>query len=144
VSDNITDIMLNGLAKRVLSPFLESERYKSLPLPRFLTRSIAAALRSAARVLAMTAPLRRIVVRELCESQPDPRNPKYLIYSIIDTLECGHSQSEYLFNGLLDLINPYTDSPVIRAKRHRCRPCAQLLVKKRPQSVPLPAVAKIA
>lgn len=95
-------------------------------------------------VALMAAPLRRIVARELCKSQPDPRNAKYIVYSIIDTLECGHAQDNYLFNGLLDLINPYTDSPVIRAKRHRCRPCMNLLAKKKPQSVPLPAVAKAA
>ncbi len=95
-------------------------------------------------VALMAAPLRRIVVRELRKLQPDPRNPKYTIYSIIDTLECGHTQDNYLFNGLLDLINPYTDSPVVRAKRHRCRPCMHLLAKKRPQSVPLPAVVKAA
>lgn len=91
----------------------------------------------------MAAPLRRIVLRELCITKPRP-SLAYSIYSLIDTLECGHVQSEYLFNGLLDLTNPYTDSPVIRAKRHRCRPCMNLLAKKRPQSVPLPAAAKAA
>lgn len=95
-------------------------------------------------VVVMAAPLRRIVMRELDVYQPDPRNPKYFIYSLIDTLECGHSQSEYLFNGLLDLTNPYTDSPTVRARRHRCRPCASLLAKKKPQSVPFTAIAKAA
>jgi hypothetical protein len=151
VSDNITDIMLtmkwvSVSPKRILGPLSESEQYKSLLTPRFFLHSIAAALRSAVRVLAMAlSPLRRIVVRELCESQPDPRNPKYLVYSILDHLECGHSQNNYLFDGLLDLINPYTDSPVIRAKRHRCRPCAQLLAQKKPvQGVPFPAIRKVA
>lgn len=91
--------------------------------------------------LAMLPPLRKIVRRELCQQHV---RPKYIIYSLIDTLECGHKQDNYLFNGLLDLINPYTDSPVVRAKRHRCRPCMNLLAKKKPQSVPLPAVAKAA
>lgn len=92
----------------------------------------------------MAAPLRKIVLRELSVFQPDPRNPKYKIYSLIDVLECGHAQDVYLFNGLRDLLNAYTDSPVIKAKRHRCRPCMNLLAKKLPQSVPLPAVAKTA
>ena len=92
----------------------------------------------------MAAPLRKIVLRELSVLQPDPRNPKYKIYSLIDTLECGHTQENYLFGGIRDLVNGYTDSPVIRARRHRCRPCASLLAKKKPQAVPLTAVAKTA
>jgi hypothetical protein len=97
------------------------------------------------RELAMAiAPLRKIVSRELEVYCPDPRNPKYKIYSLFDTLECGHGQEIYLYGGLQDLTFAYTDSPVIRAKRHRCRPCAQLLAKKPVQSVSLPAVAKTA
>lgn len=101
-------------------------------------------LRLARWLTTMPAPLRRIVAREVSAFQPDSRNKKYLIYSLIDTLECGHSHEVYLYNGLQDIIFAYTDSPAVSAKRHRCRPCEALLAKKKPQSVPLPAVAKTA
>ncbi len=92
---------------------------------------------------ALSAPLRKIARRELDVYHPDARNPKYSIYSLIDTLECGHVQNVYLFGGLNDLMNAYTDNPAIKAKRHRCRPCASLLLKKPVQSVAIgkPAVA---
>lgn len=89
----------------------------------------------------MLPPLRRIVYRELCELRA---RKSYSIYSLIDTLECGHQQDVYLYNGLHDLLNPYTENPAISAKRHRCRPCASLLAKKKPQSVPLTAATKAA
>lgn len=131
-------------AKSFLSLFAESERYKSLPVFRPVSRSLSALLRSVKKLLAMAAaPLRRIVARELCIHQPNPRL-KYSIYSLIDTLECGHTQEIYLFDGLRDLANAYTENAAIAARRHRCHPCASLLAKKKPQSVPLFAVAKTA
>lgn len=99
---------------------------------------------SALVLLAMAAPLRRIVARDVVVTLPDARNPRYRIYSLVDTLECGHEYSSYLFGGLEDLTYAYTTNPAITAKRHRCRPCASLLAKKPPQSVPLRAVAKTA
>ena len=93
-------------------------------------------------VAIMASPLRLIVSRELCTIQP---RSNYFIYSLSDTLECGHVEDHYLFNGLADLTNPYTDSPVVRAKRHRCKPCASLLAKRKPvQTVPAIAAAKTA
>jgi hypothetical protein len=89
----------------------------------------------------MAAPLRRIVLRELDILCPDSRNLKYKIYSLIDTMECGHSSEQYLFNGLLDLVNAYTESPAIRAKRHRCHPCAQLLATRKPMQTVLAIAA---
>lgn len=85
--------------------------------------------------MANLSPLRRIVSRELLTYQPDSRNPKYLIYSLLDRMECGHSKGVYLWNGLLDVLNAYTDNPEMRSRRHRCRPCSAVLVKKPVQSV---------
>ena len=97
---------------------------------------------SALVLLAMAAPLRRIVARDVAVTLPDARNPRYRIYSLIDTLECGHEYSSYLFGGLEDLTYAYTDNPVIKAKRHRCRPCAQLLTTRKPMQTvtAIPAV----
>lgn len=107
--------------------------------------SISALLASAARMLTMAlAPLRRIILRELDVYHPDPRNLKYSIYSLVDTMACGHVSEFYLYNGLGDIVNAYTQNPVICAKSHRCRPCASLLAKKKPQSVPLTAATKAA
>lgn len=142
VLHNFTRYLLSDIAVKKVRNFLCSAfRTSTILNQTFITfaRHIFALIN-----LAMAAPLRRIVARELCEFQPDPRNPKYLVYSLIDTLECGHSQDVYLFNGLQDLTNPYIDSPAIRAKRHRCRPCEMLLAKKKPASVPLPAITKTA
>src|SRR6478672_5726702 len=50
--------------------------------------------------LAMAAPLRRIVARDVAVFVPDARNPRYRIYSLIDVLECGHEYDAYLFGGL--------------------------------------------
>jgi hypothetical protein len=108
---------------------------------------IRIALRFALSVLKwvafMAAPLRLIVSRELFVCKPRP-TLAYSIYSLIDTLECGHSQEVYLFNGLHDLLNAYTETPAVTAKRHRCRPCASLLAKKKPQSVPFTAIHRVA
>ena len=90
------------------------------------------------------SPLRRIILRELSIYHPDPRNNKYSIYSLIDTMECGHSQEMYLFEGLQAVTNAYISNPAVMARRHRCRPCASLLAKKRPQSVPFTAITKMA
>lgn len=98
----------------------------------------------AALLAAMAAPLRRIVARDVAVTMPDARNPRYRIYSLIDTLECGHEYDAYLFGGLEDLTFAYTQNPAVTAKRRRCRPCASLLAKKRPQSVPLPVAVKTA
>jgi hypothetical protein len=145
-SDKITDILWNGARGHSYPPNLrefQSSAFRTVAnLYAYLTtlgRTIPALV--AKWMLAMAAPLRRIVARELEILNP---RPKYYIYSLLDTLECGHAQSVYLFNGLLDLTNPYTDNRAVRARRHRCVPCASLLAKKKPQSVPLPAVAEVA
>lgn len=89
----------------------------------------------AARTL---APLRKIMSRELEVSEP---RPKYVYYSLIDSLECGHRAWSPV--DLADLLNAYTESPVIRARRHRCQPCARLLAERKPvqtvTAVPLAA-----
>src|SRR5690348_13609621 len=48
---------------------------------------LAASISALWRKLAMLAPLRRIVSREIDVQQV---KPKYFIYALIDTLECGH------------------------------------------------------
>lgn len=107
-------------------------------------RSLAQAVKQ--WILAMAcppAPLRKIAIRELVVTQPDLRQ-KYFIYCLMDTLECGHSQEVYLYDGIRDLLNGYTTNPAVKAKRHRCRPCASLLLSRKPvQSVAIgkPAVA---
>ena len=93
----------------------------------------------------LLAPLRRVVARELDVYLPDARNPKYKAYFLVDTLECGHVQDVYLWNGLQDVLYAYSDSPAIRAKRHRCRPCASLLATRKPmQTVTAQPAAKTA
>ena len=114
-------------------------------LPNFFTRiaSIVSALWTL--MPRLLAPLRKVVARELDVYLPDARNPKYKIYSLVDTLECGHVQDVYLWNGLQDVLYAYSDNPAITAKRHRCQPCASLLAtRKQPQSVPAIAAAKTA
>ena len=75
------------------------------------------------------APLRRIVARELEQLQI---RPGYFINSLLDTLECSHQTWHPV--DLADLVNAYTENPLIRARRHRCRPCASLLQAKKPVS----------
>lgn len=85
------------------------------------------------------APLRKIVSREL---EVFERCPKYFIYTLRDILECGHESWSPI--SLIDLLDAYTINPAITARRHRCRPCASLLLTKKPvKSVALgkPAVA---
>src|SRR6185437_2719769 len=90
------------------------------------------------------APLRRIVSREVESFRPDPR-VNYEVYSLRDTLECGHVQDHFLWGGLADLQNAYTENPLVRSARHRCQPCAQLLSVKKPvQSVTLKKAAGVA
>lgn len=100
---------------------------------------------SALVLLAMAAPLRRIVARDVVITLPDARNPRYRIYSLIDQLECGHEYSSYLFGGLEDLTFAYTLNPAITARRRRCRPCAQLTATRKPmQTVTAIPAAKTA
>lgn len=123
----------NGIRNSLSSAFLTATN-----LNEFL-KKLAGSISAFWRMLAMPLPpLRKIVSRELDIYQPDPRF-KNFIYSLIDTLECGHVKQSYLFGGVSDVANAYTLSPVVKAKRHRCRPCAALLAKKKPQSVPYPA-----
>ena len=75
------------------------------------------------------APLRRIVSRTL---EVFEVRPKYFIYSLLDSLECGHEQSVQLFGGLSDLLNAYTENPDMRSRRHRCHECAAVVAQKKP------------
>ena len=126
-----------------VNPYLSSTYGNKLGLYRFFI-SLGDSISALWRMMTMPhAPLRRIVTRDLCVDHPDPRT-QYSIFSLNDTLECGHVENHYLFGGLADLTNPYTESSVVKSKRHRCKPCASLLAKKRPQSVPLMAAAKTA
>lgn len=89
-------------------------------------------------MLRTLAPLRRIINRELQVFKYDSVRKDFPIsFAIIDHLECGH---EYTCLGwdVFDLLFAYTDNPEVRAKRHRCRPCAELLATRKPvQSVAL-------
>lgn len=78
------------------------------------------------------APLRRIVSRELEVFEYD-RIRKDLPQSFIinDHLECGHVEVCYSWD-IFDLLNAYTTNPQVRAKRHRCKPCASLLADRKP------------
>jgi len=111
---------------------------KLISIVRFVCKSslsIAAFWR-----MLMSAPLRRIISRELDVQQV---KPKYSVYAIIDELECGHSYWSPI--SLLELVNAYETSPAISAKRHRCRPCMNLLAKRKPmQTVTDIAAAKTA
>lgn len=90
------------------------------------------AQRLAAWMIRTLAPLRRIVSRELVVLEYD-RIYKDLPQSFIiqDTLECGHVEACLSWD-IFDLLNAYTDNPQVRAKRHRCKPCASLLADRKP------------
>jgi len=108
---------------------------------------VSAVLGSVRRLLAMAervlAPLRRIISRELEVYQFHKGGLPYQ-FAIHDSLECGHVSTSQLWDSL-DLLNAYTDNPEVSAKRRRCRPCASLLLKRKPmQTVTDIAAAKTA
>ncbi len=145
-SDNIRQqilcksALLNIVKNLSCSAFVKLDNLNSL-LYR-IAGNVAAFWPSMTRIL---SPLRRVVARELETHLPDPQNPRYRTSFLVDTLECGHVQDVYLWNGLQDVLFAYTDNPAIRAKRHRCQPCAQLENQRKPmQTVPAVAAAKTA
>lgn len=100
-------------------------------------RKIILILPQESRALALSvsralAPLRRIVARDLKVFEYQrfgPRRP--LSFVVIDSLECGHSFTEYLWD-FRDLINGYSDAPHVTARRHRCHECRDLVATKKP------------
>lgn len=94
-------------------------------------RSSVSIYHTLAEMIARTlAPLRKIVSRELEVLRYD-RVKKELPQSFVihDHLECGHSQT-LLGWGIFDLLDPYTTNPEVKARRHRCHPCASRLARK--------------
>jgi hypothetical protein len=91
------------------------------------------------RLLDMSlSPLRRIVSRTL-EVYEYHRTGQPRLFVINDTLECGHI-FPCLGWDIFDLLDPYIQNPQVSAKRHHCRPCAQLLATRKPvQSVGIAA-----
>lgn len=91
------------------------------------------------------APLRKIVSRTLevyvYAKGSDTKPQSFVLH---DGLECGHEQL-CLGWDIFDLLNPYTSNPEVSAKRHRCRPCAQLLATRKPMgTVGVPAQVEVA
>lgn len=85
------------------------------------------------------APLRKIVARELevFEFRRNSVHPQS--FAIHDHMECGHVHTSLLWD-IFDLLNAYTESPHVRAIRHRCQECLTLTAKKPVQSVTLAKV----
>ena len=80
------------------------------------------------------APLRRIVSREL-EVYVASRVRSYPASFVVhDKLECGHTFTNLNWD-IFDLVNAYTESPWVKAVRHRCHECLTLTAKKPVQSV---------
>lgn len=78
------------------------------------------------------APLCRIVSRDLQIWSHHPNGQIYQ-FGLYDLLECGHEQpAGYLT--FSDLINPYSESSAMRARRHRCRECAAIVASRKPVS----------
>lgn len=89
------------------------------------------------------APLRRIASRTL-EVFSYHKNGRPYQFVIHDALECGHVTTLYDWD-ILDLIWAYTETPSVRARRHRCVPCAELVAQRKPvASVGLTAKQEVA
>jgi hypothetical protein len=92
-------------------------------------------------VARLLSPLRRIVTRELRVHRCYPGTAKPMLFTVVASLECGHSFTELEWN-FRDLLNAYTEAPEVNAKRHRCHECRDLATTKKPvTSVPVEAVA---
>ena len=80
------------------------------------------------------APLRRIISRELevyATSRVSIHPASFVVH---DKLECGHVHTALNWD-IFDLLNAYTESPWVKAVRHRCHECLTLTAKKPVQSV---------
>lgn len=89
------------------------------------------------------APLRRIVARQLEVFTLDRITGHPCSFAVHDRMECGHVHTSLLWD-IFDLLNGYTESPHVRAIRHRCQECLTLTAKKPVQSVTLAQPAKVA
>lgn len=87
------------------------------------------------------APLRKIVARELEVFEFGRNSVHPQSFAVHDRLECGHIHTSLLWD-IFDLLNAYTESPHVRAIRHRCQECLTLTQRKPVQSVA--AVSKAA
>lgn len=89
------------------------------------------------------APLRRIIHRSLEVYAYQRRSEKPVSFVVHDVLECGHTYTNLDWD-IFDLLNGYTQTASVQAKRHRCQLCAAMVVKKPVQSVALAARAGVA
>jgi len=137
VSDNCWVQILCKTQNCIISAFTKALRF----FHTFLT-SLPEFANYLAEVMQRTlAPLRKIVSREIEVLSFAHKSSKPQSFIIHDRLECGHVKT-CLSWGIFDLLNAYTDNPEVRARRHRCQPCASLLAHKKPvQSVGL--IAKV-
>lgn len=131
---------------RRLSFFPVFVNFYPLYLPFTGTQLTLALLESARKLVQVMkrvlAPLRLITCRSIEVFVSDRVNGRPQSFVVNDLLECGHVHASPLWN-FLDLVNGYSESAHVRAKRHRCRECLFLVAKKPVQSVTL-GLAKVA
>jgi hypothetical protein len=90
------------------------------------------------------APLRKVLTREISVHTCYLNSDRPWIFTVYATLDCGHEFREYGWC-FSDLVNAYTETPEVAARRHRCHPCRDLAVTKKPvASVPVELVAVVA
>lgn len=77
------------------------------------------------------APLRKVVTRRISVHSYYLNSDRPWNFTVYATLDCGHEYREFEWS-FLDLVYAYTETPEVNARRHRCHPCRDLALAKKP------------